>query len=152
MQCDVFQKYFLMYSHFGVVCDSFWRICKFKVSSVHSVHRHVLSLLHSDLSIIIPFRKVFRSVHKNSSWLWKLLLWRFATCSHTCFIRGCCSGGLWYFTGVLDVIMRHMASFPARRLKMLAVYKAYVISQHAFTVDRTLLYVSKVALVHDMRA
>lgn len=52
-----------------------------------------------------------------------------------CFIRGCCSGGLWYFTGMLDVIIRHMASFPARRLKIFAVYKAYVISQHTFTVD-----------------
>jgi hypothetical protein len=40
------------------------------------------------------------------------------------FIRGCCSEGLWYFTGVLDVIIRHVASFPARRLKILAVYIA----------------------------
>jgi len=53
-----------------------------------------------------------------------------------------CGGGrvgggavLWYVRCVLDVITRHMASFPTRRLKIFVVHKAYVIFQHAFSVD-----------------
>jgi len=138
-----FQKYLLIYSHFCVVCDSFWHIRKCNVSSLHSDLSIHTSLLHSDLTIIIPFRKCLPIFSQEFFVGLKItpLEVRDMQLYCLCFIRGCCSGGLWYFRGVPDIIIRHMASFPTRRLKIFVVYKAYVIFQNAFTVDWTMLYV-----------
>ena len=81
MQSDVstsvtYQKYLLFYSHFGVVYDSFSHISKCKVSAAHSdlsIHTscHCCILIYPWL---YHSENAFRSLHKNSSWLWRLLL------------------------------------------------------------------------------
>jgi hypothetical protein len=138
-----FQWYFLIYPQFGVVSVAFWRICK-----------NSIPVMPSDLSTIMPSdlcKRIFRNYgnsfcggsrhavqvictyrrFRRSPFL-RGIYW-------LCFIRGCYRGVLWYLTGVPDVIIRHIASFRAHRLKVFDVHKAYVISQNAVTMDLTII-------------
>jgi hypothetical protein len=60
-------------------------------------------------------------------------------------------GMLWCLTGGLDVVVGHIYSFPARRFKILVVYRACYLSNRSHCGVNHIMCESKAALIHDMR-
>jgi hypothetical protein len=162
MQSDVstsvtFLKYLMKYSHFGVVCDPFWHIRKCKVSAVHS-DLSIHTSYHCCI-LICPWlyhsENTFWSLHKNSSWLWKLLLWRFATRSHTVLHMRLLQWGLVVFHRCAGCYYTSHG-FPAGSSveDLCCIQGVCNLPTRIHCGSNYVLRVchSKVALVHDMRA